>query len=258
MGRWSLLSIAQRYTVLNNATNLGVNFYVTYRLQYTKSMGKFVEPPKMAWDEIILYNDHAAKKRWEFSGNMYTHKPDSPTMAVWAQRYHRAYSHAHGQSLISNSKGHSKLFDLKGTPVPGSALGKGPPGNFHSLNGQEQNTVYAKQNVAVQDYLKKNGGILEIEVHDIPSILKPLDKSKNKSIERLLVFNCGLSDTGPRMQAWLYSRVDSSEPETAWINRFNNDGNPPGVKTTGLALIPPGTPGAGITGSNLLPSGGIW
>ena len=49
-----------------------------------------------------------------------------------------------------------------------------------------------------------------------------------------------------------------ARPHPPWINRFNNDGNPPGVKTTGLALLPPGTPGAGISSSDLLPSGGIW
>ena len=87
MGIWSVLSVAQRHTMLNNATNIGINYYVTFRLQYSKAgSSKFVEPPKMAWDEIILYNDHAAKTRWEFRGNMYTHKPDSPTVAVSARR----------------------------------------------------------------------------------------------------------------------------------------------------------------------------
>jgi hypothetical protein len=260
MGIWSVLSVAQRHTMLNNATNIGINYYVTFRLQYSKAgSSKFVEPPKMAWDEIILYNDHAAKTRWEFRGNMYTHKPDSPTVAVWAQRYFRAYFHAHGQEApFSNAKGHSKLFDLKGTPVTGATLGKSPPGNLRELPGQEQNIIFGKQNAAVQEYLKKNGGILEIEVHDIPSILKPTNTGKAKSIERLLTFNCGVTGTGPRVQAWLYSKVDSGKPEREWINRFNNDGNPPGVKTTGLALLPPGTPGAGISSSDLLPSGGIW
>jgi len=260
MGSWSVLSVAQRHTTLNNATNLGINYYVTFRLQYTKSaFGKFVEPPLMAWDEIILYNDHAAKTRWEFRGNMYTHKPASPTVAVWAQRYHRAYWHAHGQAYPdSRAKGHSKLFDMKGSPVTGATLGKVPPGNFTSLTSPEQGSIYGKQNAAVQEYLKKNGGILEIEVHDIPSILRPTNSGKAKNVERLLTFNCGVTGTGPRVQAWLYSKVDSTKQERDWTNQFNNDGNPPGVKTTGLTLLPAGTPGAGIDGSDILPSGGIW
>jgi len=45
-------------------------------------------------------------------------------------------------------KGHSKLFDLKGAPLPGKTL------------GTRQNV--AEQNKAVQDYLKRKGGILEI------------------------------------------------------------------------------------------------
>lgn len=259
MGTWSLDSIAQRYTILNNASNLGVNFYVTFRLKYTKStFGKFVEPPKMAWDEIILFNDHTKKERWEFMGNMYTHKPDSPTMAVWAQRYHRAYFHAHGIAFPdSQAKGHSKLFDLKGLPVTAKALGKPPPADIVQMNPNQKNSLYAKYNAVVQDYLKSNGGILEIEVHDIPSIIKP-KPGQTKCIERLLTFNCGVTGMGPRMQAWLYSKVDSAVPEAQWTNQFNNDGAPPGIKTSGLKLLPAGTPGAGVSGSDLLPSGGIW
>ena len=179
MGAWSVQSVTGRHTALNTGTEYGTNWYVTFRLKYTPALiGGFVELPKMAWDEVILYNDYEKDERWEFVGNMYTRKPDSPTMAVWAQRYFRAYLDAHNQPFTAfggKQKGHSKLFDKNGIPVTGQALGThaGEPA----------------QNKAVQDYLKKNGGILEIEVHDIPNVLKP-GAGKVKKVERVLIFDC--------------------------------------------------------------------
>src|SRR5208282_4429032 len=231
-----------RHTALNSPTEFGTNWYVTFRLKYTATlMGSFVEPPKMAWDEIILFNDYAKGERWEFEGNMYTQKPDSPTMAVWAQRYFRAYLDAHNQAFrdsFGKQKGHSKLFDKKGNPVDGRALGTHAGGKA--------------QNKAVQDYLKKNGGILEIEVHDIPNVLKP-GAGKVKNVERVLVFNCGVTGLGPRVKAWQYIRMDSTQPETSWTYKFETAGSAPGLKTTGLKVIADPTPKG-----DLLPTDGIW
>ena len=88
MGSWSLQSVSGRHEPLNTPTEFGTNWYVTYRIKYTPlHKGEvFVEPPKMAWDETILYIDDVRQEWWDFSGNLYTRKPDSPTMEVWAQR----------------------------------------------------------------------------------------------------------------------------------------------------------------------------
>jgi hypothetical protein len=45
----------------------------------------------MAWDGSSSITTTRKAKCWDFVGNMYTRKPDSPTMAVWPQRYFRAY-----------------------------------------------------------------------------------------------------------------------------------------------------------------------
>jgi hypothetical protein len=242
MGNWSVLSVTGRHAALNTSTEFGTNWWVTFRLKYTASlMGPFVEPPKMAWDEVILYNDYVKNERWEFVGNMYTRKPDSPTMAVWAQRYFRAYLEAHHQSFVAHGgkqKGHSKLFDKNGIPVDGRALG--------THNGE------AAQNKAVQDYLKRNGGILEIEVHDIPNVLKP-GAGKVKNAERVLVFDCGVTGGGPRAKGWQHIKMDSSQPEGSWTYNFQTAGSAPGLKTTGLTKVADNVPQ-----SDLLPTGGIW
>ena len=242
MGNWTVLSVTSRNQALNSAREYGTNWYVTFRLQYKPStFGRFVEPPHMAWDETILYNDYAKGEHWSFMGNFYTRKPDSPTMSVWAQRYFRAYLQAQNMPFVAfggKQKGHSKLFDLKGLPVSGQTLG--------THNGE------ANQNKAVQNYLKKNGGIMEIEVLDIPNVLKPTP-GKVKHIERVLVFNCGVTGMGPRAKGWQHIRMDSAQPEAKWTYNFQTAGSAPGLKTSGLKVVANPTPQ-----SNLLPTGGIW
>ena len=242
MGNWSIISVTSRNQALNSAREYGTNWYVTFQLRYKPSaFGGFVEPPKMAWDEIILYNDYTKREHWSFIGNFYTRKPDSPTMAVWAQRYFRAYLQAHNKPFVAfggKQKGHSKLFDTNGNAVSGQTLG------IH--------TGKANQNKAVQNYLKKHGGILEIEVHDIPNVLKPT-AGKAKNIERVLIFNCGVTGMKLRAKGWQYIKMDSTQPEMSWTYRFQTGGTAPGVKTTGLKLVADPTPRG-----DLLPDGGIW
>ena len=183
MGTWTVLSVVSRNQALNTVREYGTNWYVTFRLKYAPStFGGFVEPPKMAWDETILYNDYSKEEHWSFTGSFYTRKPDSPTMAVWAQRYFRAYLQAHNRPFVAfgnKQKVHSKLFDLKGQLVSGQKLGT--------------HTGEANQNKAVQDYLKKNGGIMEIKVHDIPNVLKPtISAVAATTVNRMTPKTCAL------------------------------------------------------------------
>lgn len=243
MGQWNVLSINCRHKPLNTPSNFGTEWFVTYKLKYTPSMiGNFTEPPKMDWDETILFVDRAKQEWWEFRGNFYTQKPDSPTMAVWAQRYHRAYLHAHKEPFTGSfgeAKGHSKLFDKNNVPVTAQALGK--------------HMGVDAQNKAVQKYLKDKGGILEIEVHDVPSLNKVLAGGTAKDIERVLIFNCGVEGSGMRAKGWQHVKMDSSQPASSWHYEFQTAGSAPGLKTTGMKKVPDPTPK-----SNMLPTGGIW
>jgi len=222
---WHVLSVQGEHSPLGTA--FGHDFKVTIRMQYNVSrLGtRFTEPPPLAWDEIIQFNNYGDSTRWEFVGNMYKHKPGSPTVCVWGQRYFRAYLNAHNKPYVgfgSTAKGYSKLYDAKSRQlVPGSAL------------GNHQDT--ASQNKAVQDYLKKHGGILEIQVHDIPSVGATAGKAKN--VERLLIFNCGVEGMGPRVKAWQHIQVDSSKPQSAWKRNFQMNVPAPGLKTSGLKVV---------------------
>lgn len=235
MGTWSVQSCQGSATPLDSP--FGHNFLVRIRMKYTPArIGKFVEPPILAWDEVIQFNDYGDGTRWEFAGNMYKHKPGSPTVAVWGQRYFRAYLDAHRTPYSSpTAKGHSKLLDNGGMPVPGAKLGT--------------HATKEAQNAAVRDYLKRNGGILQIEVHDIPGIT--VTPGKARDIERVLIFNCGVVGMGQRVKCWQHLRINTSQPQTSWVRNFQMGGNPPGLKTSGLqrkqdyAEIPNPTPAEG-------------
>lgn len=223
MGSWLVQSCQGSSTPLD--TPFGHNFRVRIRMKYTPSrIGKFVEPPILAWDEVILMQNYEKGERWEFTGNMYQHKPASPTVAVWGQRYFRAYLNAHNmpyQQLGGKQKGHSKLLDSGGMPVRGTALGT--------------HQGHAAQNKAVQDYLSRNGGMLEIEVHDIPGIA--VTPGGTRDLERVLIFNCGVTGMGPRVKCWQHLKIAQSQPKQKWIRNFQMGGNSPGVKTTGLKVV---------------------
>ena len=150
---------------------------------------------------------------------MYKHKPGSPTVAVWGQRYFRAYLDAHHMPYASaTAKGHAKLLDKSGMPVPGAKLGT--------------HVGMDAQNKAVKNYLKHHGGMLEIEVHDIPGI--SLVPGNTRNIERVLIFNCGVTGMGPRVPCWQHIKIDTTQPRHTWTRNFQMGGNPPGLRTTGL------------------------
>jgi hypothetical protein len=225
MGSWSFLSSRARFTKLDDAYNYGTNFYAQFRIKYTPStFGKFVEPPHLAWDEVIMFNDYKDSEQWQFTGNMYTHKPASPTVGVWAQRYFRAYCDIHNTPHPDQYmwKGSSKLFDKHNVPVTRTAIGT--------------HMGVDAQNKAVQDYLKRHGGILEIEIHDIPSFVKAT-AGQTFNQERVLIFNVGVTGLGGRIQAWQHLKMDTTQPATTWINNFQVNGNAPGLRTSGLKVV---------------------
>jgi hypothetical protein len=205
MGNWTLESLNGTSDPLNGAT-FGTNFRAHYKLKYTPTMfDKFVETPRLDWHEKIHMKEHHKNEWWEFETNMYTHNPASVTLLVWPRRYVEAYHTAAGIPSGVNMKGSSKLLDKRGSPVPIKDLG---------LNI----TDAGKKADAVRNYLKKHGGYLSIEIHDIPSINIP---TGNEHKERLLVFNCGVVGGGLRLKAEQYLNVDAAQPQATWGRRFN-------------------------------------
>ena len=241
MGKWTLESLNGTSDPLNGAT-FGTNFRAFYKLRYTPTMfDTFVETPKLDWHEKIHMKEHHKGEWWEFETNMYTHNPSSNTLMVWTRRYLEAYNNACNLPAGAfNMKGSSKLMDKNGVPVRGKDLGLNLPA------GQ-------KQADAVRSYLKKNGGILAIEIHDIPSINIP---TANEHKERLLVFNCGIEGGGLRLQAEQYLNVDAAQPQGNWGRRFNMTWMET-WSTLGLRKVTPNVGVSGIRAPTFLP-GECW
>ena len=222
MGTWTLESVYHITQPHDTGQLFGNHYIVSFRMRYTPStFGGFKEMPKLAWNEIIMMNEHHKNEHWQFSTNMYTHNPTSKTLLIWPSRYYVAYATAAGRQTTVQGK--SQLLDKNNQPVRVDALGA--------------NIVdKGKQADAVRSYLKKNGGVMMIEIDDIPSINIP---TGNEHKERLLIFSCGVEGGGPKTQAVQYLDVNGATPKNAWTRRFDLSHSMRGLQTTGLRTVPP-------------------
>lgn len=220
---WTLQSVNATCSDFETSELFGTNFIATYRLQYNSStFGSYKETPKLDWHETIMMNEHHKAETWVFDTNMYTHNPLSKTLEIWAKRYVESYKGAKGTAWTG--KGHAKLLDKNGVAVAGKALPDKP-----------DDTAKAE---AARSYLKSNGGIFEIKIHDIPSINKPRSGEGATHKERLLLFNIGVEGgTGPRVQAYQYLVVNSAQPQSSWIRKHGIGWGVSGIKTSGLKKV---------------------
>ncbi|MBN2123685.1 MAG: hypothetical protein JW821_05300 [Deltaproteobacteria bacterium] len=222
MGKWTLKSIEGRFEQYDTSELFGTSLFVTYQLLYTPTIfGKFVETPKLEWLETIMMNEHHKGEHWTFQANMYTHNPLSETLKIWPRRYVEAYKDAYNRPFTG--KGHAKLRDKNGAELAAGTLKSGI-------------TEDAKMADEVRKYLKDNGGILEIQIHDIPSINKPKGTGTERK-ERLLNFDCGVEGGMRRYRAQQYLMVVAGEPPHTWKRNFQV-GWPFGLKTTGFREVP--------------------
>jgi hypothetical protein len=240
MGNWILQGLTAAASDFEDSGLFGTNFIATFRLRYTPSLGAFKECPRLDWNETIMMNDHEKRETWTFRTNMYAHNPLSRTLEIWAKRYIEAYNFAKGQPFLW--KGYSKLFDRNGVIVPGTA--------FAATEDE------ASMATAVRNYLKSHGGFLEIQIHDIPSINKPVPTDHTHK-ERLLLFNCGVEGGGPRVKAYQYLVVSSAAPKSAWTRQAGLGWVISGLKTTGFTPVPP-PPGVAQPRPALFGSGECW
>jgi hypothetical protein len=198
-GKWTVEKVSATSAAYDTSELYGTTFTAYYTLKYVSGSGDLVEPPMLDWHEKFILIDHKAKERWVFEDNMYDLKPYSKTLEIWNARYIAAYDAAAGAPDMM-IKGSSKLQTLKGVAVKKTDLDK-------AASGPE------KAN-AVRKYLKKNGGILQITIIDIPSLNIP--KAKDERKERLLLFDCGVVGGALRQKAAQYVEVDGAKPKTGW------------------------------------------
>jgi hypothetical protein len=209
MSQWSLESMRANHGVRDGDV-YGHDFRVFYMMKYSAStFGSFVEPPILDWHEKCMYLDHGAGEWWEFELNLYEIKPQSLTLKPWSRRYIEAYRNAAGTTNRSDLQfGNVRLLH-KSTkqPVPVNTLGQ----NIGNGNPAEQAN-------AVRSYLKKNGGYLEIEIHDNPGCRLPAPNTQHA--ERLLIFNVGVIGSPMKQQAEQYWNVNGAALPGTWQRSF--------------------------------------
>lgn len=184
MGTWRLESIIGDAT--RRAGNIcGHDVFVTFQMRYTPGFfGRFKETPELEWYERITVLDHHKPEYWTTYCNQYFRNPTSSTMEPWARRYVDAYRRATGEVLKEHERAlRTTLLDVRGVPVNSDVL---PPGLKDSVSRRD----------AVREYLRLRGGILEITIHDIPTINAPEGDASGICRERLLEFDVGVVGNG--------------------------------------------------------------
>ena len=205
IGKWQLEKLQFSYSDLNSDDAVGNNVVANIELSYKPDwkdslLGVFQEMPNLKWKERITLNDFSKNQSWSFKADMLQHNPSSRTMEVWPRRYIEAFNSAAGQPTLV--RGAVVLRDLQGNNVSLAGLGG-------EVSGNEEKSK------AVRDYLSKNGGVLAIEVHDVPSILT----RENTHKERLLEIQVGLSGVKTKTAINQYLNVEIT-PEKFVSKRF--------------------------------------
>jgi insecticidal toxin complex protein TccC len=204
-GKWNLQKLQISYSDLNSDEAVGNNIVVGIELSYKpdwkdRVLGVFQEMPDLRWREEITLNDFSKDHSWSFKADMLAHNPASRTMEVWPRRYIEAFNTAAGQpSLV---RGAVVLRDLQGNNVSVASLGG-------EVSGNEEKSK------AVRHYLSRNGGVLAIEVHDVPSIIT----RENTHKERLLDIQVGLAGMKTKQRLYQYLSVEVT-PEKSVSKRY--------------------------------------
>jgi hypothetical protein len=219
---WQLKGVKMKVESLNGSELWGTNFKAVFRVLYVPSGDKFEELPILDWHEKIMMNEHHDHETWEFETNMYKHNPLSNTLKAWPARYPLAYDAANGKKPNPvDYKGYSRLLTKSGSSVKGKLLDKA--------------TSPDDKAEAVRKYLQANGGMLEILIHDIPSINKP---KPGVHKERLLLFNVGIKG-GTHVKAYQYLDMDGSKPPGKWVRKHGTGWGKTALDTTGLQAVSP-------------------
>ena len=204
MGKWTLEALRLNHSLLDDEQYFGHNFKVKYTMKYTTTLGTgvgFTEPPMLDWHEKVVSKEIDTRGYCRYEAKMYELKPTSLTTGIWMQRYLDAYRGCAG--IPNPGKGSSRLRSKEGQPVTLATLGA----------GSKTLTEPKKQAEAVRDYLKSKGGILDIEVHDIPSLTWNVERNT----ERCLTLDCGLVGiTTMRVKAEQHLIVNTAQPRSTW------------------------------------------
>ena len=225
MGMWTIENITP--DILERNDTYGHYFIVKFRLKYTPSLfGQFIETPRLEWKEKITLVEPDAGTWWEYTGDQFARNPGSATFKPWVNRYLRAYDCI--KSNLYNQPCLVYIYDSKGQPIPKKIIDK------------LKNKPKTSQQKAdfIRDYLKNNGGIIEISIVDVPGLNKPRGQDNVIHKNRILTFDCGLKALGRRTKAYQHLTLDSSKQPAQWFRACQLSDMAPYIPVGSLRKIP--------------------
>lgn len=172
---WSLKGVNVKNKNFNKDNAIGSTIDVTFTMEYNKlKNNRYIEMPPLQWKEKINFKEGDSK--WRFQTDMYEHNPTSRTFSPWLNRYIEAYNFAKfkDKGLFN---GNVRIYKKNMEPV--------------GVNDISSAGVPIEKVKIIQDFLSRNGGVIEITITDIPQVLKR-EIAENK--ERKLTFDIGFKD----------------------------------------------------------------
>lgn len=172
---WSLKSVNIKNRNFNKSNAVGSTIDVTFTMEYNKLKNKgYIEIPPLQWKEKIDLKEGDSK--WHFQTDMYEHNPKSMTFFPWVNRYVEAYNFAKSKDK-DLFNGNVRTYKKNMEPV--------------GVNDIKSAGTPVEKVKKIQDFLSRNGGVIEITISDVPQILKR-EIAENK--ERKLTFDIGFND----------------------------------------------------------------
>ncbi|MCW2486631.1 hypothetical protein J5069_12085 [Candidatus Symbiopectobacterium sp. NZEC127] len=172
---WNLVHVNIKNYNYHTYNSIGSELEVMLRMKYNvNGFSEFFEPPDLQWHEIIKVDDDG--QVWRFVADMYQHNRHSPTFLPWNEKYLLAYSYT--KKEVKNGYNEpARIYNHDMEPLAPDAL---------------PNVLSNDEKIAcVKNYLKRNGGFLDITLSDYPK-LQNIDAHTNK--ERLLKITISFLD----------------------------------------------------------------
>lgn len=172
---WSLKRVNIKNKNFNSDSAIGSGIDVKFTMEYNKlKNNRYIEMPPLQWKEKIDFRESDSK--WHFQTDMYEHNPKSKTFFPWVNRYTEAYHFAKAKDKTLFN-GNVKIYKKNMEPV--------------GVNDIKSADTPIEKVRNIQDFLSRNGGVVEITITDFPQIVKRNDV-KNK--ERKVIFDIGFNN----------------------------------------------------------------
>lgn len=181
--RATLIDFVVKAAVFDDTKSKGSSLQITSRIAFEKGGNTFENTPPLTWLETIKCKVKGGKVDtiWQITENMVFKNPNSNTFFSWTNRYIEAYEYAMALDKIK-FLGFVKIYTRAGKELS--------PGDLPIVYSREDKAR------AVQEYFRKNGGVLQITIEDRPALNLSGKDGEYVDKERLIDFNIGFKDMG--------------------------------------------------------------